>query len=248
MEFSVLGPVRVTSTGREIPVPGRKQRTMLAALLLAGGRPLSDDRLTAVMWGGRAPATVGAQLCTYASRLRTRLGPAAELRRVGSSYRLGVIDGFVDAAEFDRLARAGHEALRAGRPEVAAPLLRSALGLWRGPALDGVTQQLRDAEVPQLDEARTSALESRIEAELALGEHRGLVPELTGLVARYPLRERLRAQWMTALYRCERQAEALAAYQEGRRILVEELGVDPGPALTAAHHAVLQGRLGLNAV
>lgn len=245
MEFSLLGPVRVTARGQEISIPGRKERTMLAALLLAGGRVVSDDRLRAVLWGRRPPATVSAQLYTYASRLRTRLGPAAELRREGDSYRLGVGHGRLDAAEFDRLARAGHDALRHGRPERAAPLLRSALGLWRGAALDGVTQHLRDAELPQLDEARTAALESRIEAELALGEHHALVAELTGLVARYPLRERLRAQWMTALYRCERQAEALAVYDDGRRMLVEELGVDPGPVLTATHHAVLQGRLGL---
>lgn len=246
MEFGILGPLRVCTDGREIPIPGRKQRTLLAALLLARGGVLSDERLTALLWGQRPPATVSAQLYTYVSRLRQRLGTGVELVREPAGYRLGTGDAVFDAAEFHRLSRSGHTALREGRPDVAAHLLRACLGLWRGPSLGGVTDQLREAETPQLDEARMTALESRLEAELALGEHRQLVAELTGLVARHPLRERLRAQWMTALYRCERQAEALAVYHEGRRLLAEELGVDPGPALTATHHAVLSGGLALD--
>ncbi|MFJ4200821.1 BTAD domain-containing putative transcriptional regulator [Streptomyces sviceus] len=246
MEFGILGPLRVRTDGREIAIPGRKQRTLLAALLLARGDVLSDERLTALLWGQRPPATVSAQLYTYVSRLRQRLGTAVELVREPAGYRLGIREAVFDAAEFHRLSRAGHQALRENRPDVAARLLHAALDLWRGPSLGGVTDQLRAAETPQLDEARMTALESRLEAELALGEHRQLVAELTGLVARFPLRERLRAQWMTALYRCERQAEALAVYQEGRRLLAEELGVDPGPALTATHHAVLSGGLALD--
>jgi SARP family transcriptional regulator, regulator of embCAB operon len=248
VEFGVLGPLRVWSDGREVPIPGRKQRTLLAALLLARGDVLSDERLTALLWGQRPPVTVSAQLYTYVSRLRQRLGTAVELVREPAGYRLGTRNAVFDATEFHRLSRAGHAALREGRPDRAARLLRAGLDLWRGPALGGVTDQLRQAETPQLDEAKMAALESRLEAELALGEHRQLVAELTGLVARFPLRERLRAQWMTALYRCERQAEALAVYHEGRRLLAEELGVDPGPALTATHHAVLSGGLALNRV
>jgi DNA-binding SARP family transcriptional activator len=246
VEFGILGPLRVRHQGREIPIPGRKQRALLAALLLARGEVLSDERLTALLWGQRPPATVSAQLYTYVSRLRQRLGPAVELVREPAGYRLGTRGAVFDAAEFHRLSRAGHTALREGRPDRAARLLRAALDLWRGPALGGVTDFLRDAETPQLDEARMAALESRLEAELALGEHRQLVAELTGLVTRFPLRERLRAQWMTALYRCERQAEALAVYHEGRRLLAEELGVDPGAVLTATLHAVLDGRLALD--
>ncbi|WP_367123368.1 BTAD domain-containing putative transcriptional regulator [Streptomyces phytohabitans] len=246
MEFSVLGPLRVRTEGREIPIPGHKQRTLLAALLLANGDVLSDERLVSLLWGQRPPTTVSAQLYTYVSRLRQRLGGPVELVREPAGYRLGVRDAVFDAAEFQRLSRAGHATLREGRHDAAARLLRSALGLWRGPALGGVTEQLRDAEAPQLDEARMAALESRLDAELAMGEHRQLVAELTGLVARFPLRERFRAQWMTALYRCERQAEALAVYREGRRLLAEELGVDPGPALTATHRAVLSGGLALD--
>ncbi|MFG2112095.1 BTAD domain-containing putative transcriptional regulator [Streptomyces sp. NPDC048718] len=235
--------MRVCTDGREVPIQGRKQRTLLAALLLAREGVLSDERLIALLWGPRPPATVNALLYTYVSRLRLRLGAAVELIRVPAGYRLGIGSARFDAAEFHRLSRSGHEALREGRPDRAARLLRAALDLWRGPSLGGVTDELREAENPQLDEARMAALESRIEAELALGEHRQLVAELTGLVARFPLRERLRAQWMTALYRCERQAEALAVYHEGRRLLSEELGVDPGSALAATHHAVLNGGL-----
>ncbi|MGP3948697.1 AfsR/SARP family transcriptional regulator [Streptomyces sp. 7N604] len=245
MEFGILGPLRVCAGRREIPIPGRKQRTLLAALLLARGEVLPDDRLTALLWGQRPPATVSAQIYTYVSRLRQRLGTAVEVIRESAGYRIDIGDGRFDADEFDRLSRAGRCELRADRPDRAARLLRAALELWRGPSLGGVTDYLRDAETPQLDEARMAALESRLEAELALGEHLQLVAELTGLVARFPLRERLRAQWMTALYRCERQAEALAVYQEGRRLLADELGVDPGPVLTATHRAVLSGGLAL---
>lgn len=264
LEFRVLGPLRIRADHGEgdagargpdqrggdqrgedrpgdIVIAGRKPRTLLAALLLARGEVLSDERLTALLWGQRPPATLSAQLYTYVSRLRGRLGPSVPLVRESVGYRLDTAGARVDADEFDRLADAGHRELRAGRPDRAAPLLRSALALWRGPALGDVTDHLRAAETPRLEEARMVALENRIEAELALGEHLRLVSELRGLVARHPLRERLRAQWMMALYRCERQAEALAAYQEGRRLLVDELGVDPGPSLTAAHRAVLTG-------
>ncbi|MGX1675658.1 AfsR/SARP family transcriptional regulator [Streptomyces sp. NPDC055400] len=230
MEFGILGPLRVCGCdGREIAIQGRKQRTLLAALLLARGDVIPDERLTTLLWDERPPATVSAQLYTYVSRLRKRLGPAAQVLREPSGYRIRIGEGQFDADEFERLSRAGHVELRAGRPDRAAGLQRSALALWRGPALGGVTDYLRDAETPQLDEARMAALESRIEAELALGEHQQLVAELTGLVTRHPLREALRVQWMTALYCCERQAEALAVYQEGRRLLADELGIDPGP-------------------
>jgi DNA-binding SARP family transcriptional activator len=185
-------------------------------------------------------------LYTYVSRLRSRLGTAVRFDRLNHGYRLRIVDGSLDVDEFTRLSAAGHAELRAGRPETGARALRAALSLWRGPGLDGVTSHLRDAELPQLDEARMAALESRIDAELALGEHRRLVPELTGLVSRYPLQERLRAQWMTALYRCERRADALAAYRAGRELLTSEIGVEPGPLLSATHRAVLDGTLRWN--
>ncbi|MEV6301941.1 AfsR/SARP family transcriptional regulator [Actinoplanes sp. NPDC051861] len=244
MEFSILGPVCVLrDDGSEVSVPGAKPRTVLATLLLARGEAVPDARLSGFLWGRQAPRTAGAQLYTYISRLRKRLGGAVRLDRQDHGYRLRIVDGRFDVDEFTRLAALGEAAVRDGRPEEGARALRSALALWRGPALTGVSEHLREAELPQLEEARMTALESRIEADLALLQHQRLIPELTGLVTRYPLRERLRAQWMTALYRCERQADALAVYREGRELLTSQVGVEPGPTLSATHRAVLDGTL-----
>src|SRR5262249_46808199 len=127
----------------------------------------------------------------------------------------------------------------------AGSLLRQALALWRGPALCDATDRLIEVEGPHLEEARTMALEARIDADLAVGRHRQLTPELSGLVSTHLLRERFRAQLMTALYRCDRQAEAVAAYHEGRTVLAEELGVDPGPELTETYQQLLTGALAL---
>ncbi|RSM59781.1 regulator protein [Actinoplanes sp. ATCC 53533] len=240
-EFQLLGPVTVVAAGRERALSGTKQRTLLAALLLARGALVLDSQLIGVLWGDQAPATVGAQLYTHASRIRGRLGAGLGLVRQSTGYRLRPVEHRCDAVEFARLAAEGHDALRAGRYAAAATRLRDALGWWRGPALADVTDLLRDAEVAALDEARMAALEGRIEAELALGEHLRLVPELSGLVRREPLRERLRVLLMTAFYRSGRRAAALECFAEGRRTLGEELGVDPGEALLAAQRAVLRG-------
>lgn len=239
-EFRLLGPVTVVAAGRERALRGTKQRTLLAALLLARGALVLDSQLIGVLWGEAPPATVGAQLYTHASRIRGRLGAGLGLVRQSTGYRLRPAAHRCDAVEFARLAGEGHDALRAGRHAAAAQRLREALAWWRGPALADVTDLLRDAEVAALDEARTAALEGRIEAELALGEHLRLVPELSGLVRRHPLRERLRVLLMTALHRSGRRAAALECFAEGRRILGEELGVDPGESLLAAHRAVLR--------
>ncbi|GAB2755758.1 AfsR/SARP family transcriptional regulator [Amycolatopsis magusensis] len=239
MEFGILGPLRVrTGDGRSLPVTGTKPRTMLAALLLAGGRVLPDDRLAALLWGGREPATMAAQLHTYASRLRRALD--VPLVRSGPGYLLERgMDVRFDADEFERLTLSGHRDLEAGLPELAVTRLRAALDLWRGPALADVSETLRAAELPRLEEIHMAAVEGRIAAELALGQHLRAVPDLVGLVARYPLRERLRAQLVTALHRSDRRTDALGVYAQGRRILDEELGVAPGPALRAAYQSVL---------
>ncbi|MFD0200203.1 MULTISPECIES: AfsR/SARP family transcriptional regulator [Saccharothrix] len=141
--------------------------------------------------------------------------------------------------EFQEQAALGRSALAAGRYEDAARLLRAALRLWRGPALTGVSEHLAAAEAPRLEEARIAALESRIEADLALGRHAQLLPELTRLVRRHPLRERFRAQLMTTFSRCDRQADALVLYEEGRRMLADELGIDPGSLLREVRLAIL---------
>ncbi|MEU9620016.1 MULTISPECIES: BTAD domain-containing putative transcriptional regulator [unclassified Streptomyces] len=243
MEFSILGPVEASVGGTDIPLDGTKQRTTLAALLLAHGHMVTDDRLSALLWGWEPPATMSAQIYTYISRLRKRLGPGIRLERRGPGYWLDIGRSGFDWAEFERLAGTGTRALTDGRFEQAARDLRDALALWSAPALSNTTDYLGEIELPRLEEAYMAALESRIEADLAMGSHTALVAELTPLVARHPLRERLRAQLMTALYRSDRQAEALAVYRAGRHTLREELGIDPGRSLRTVHDAILTGEL-----
>lgn len=243
MEFRLLGPVEASDGARRIALSGSKVHTVLAALLLARGRVVSDGRMSELLWGWNPPATMNAQIYTYISRLRKHLGPGVDLVRRQPGYQLVATDARVDVLEFERLERLGRTALEEGRHPEAAGLLRRALDLWRGPALANVTPQLADAELPRLEEFRTSCLEHRIEADLALGRHQRLIGELTALVTEFPVRERLRAQLMTALYRCGRQAEALHVFHEGRHVLAEELGVDPGADLTSAYQGVLSGEL-----
>ncbi|AXU17165.1 winged helix-turn-helix domain-containing protein (plasmid) [Streptomyces clavuligerus] len=243
VEFQLLGPVEVRDEGRPIALSGSKMHTALAALLLARGRVVSDERLSELLWGLRPPATRNAQIYTHISRLRQRLGPSVGLTRRQPGYRLVTDGAHVDAFEFERLERLGRTALEERRFAQAASVLRRALDLWQGPALGNVTPYLAEVELPRFEEARMSVLEDRIGAELALGRHGPLTSELTWLVGEFPLRERLRAQLMTALYRCGRQAEALHVYHEGREVLTEELGVDPGSDLTAAYQAVLSREL-----
>ncbi|MEU8824301.1 BTAD domain-containing putative transcriptional regulator [Streptomyces sp. NPDC048636] len=243
MEFRILGPVRVRVGGTAVPVDGAKQRTVLAALLLSGGRVLSDDRLSELLWGPTPPPTRTAQLYTYVSRLRKRCGPWLRTERRGNGYAMDVGGARYDWDEFRRLSEQGRTALTSGHYATAADRLTAALALWHGPALSDVTGRLAEAELPRLEEARIAAVQNRIEAELALGRHAQSVPELTRLVAEHPLRETLRCQLMTALYRCDRQADALAVYERGRRALRDELGVDPGAALRRVHRELLTGEL-----
>ncbi|WP_329172199.1 AfsR/SARP family transcriptional regulator [Streptomyces sp. NBC_01477] len=224
-----------------------KPKTILATLLLAGNRVVSDAHLREVTWGPTPPATVNQQLYTYVSRLRTLLSPGAAIVRHRPGYRLVLTDATLDHAEFDRLAGLGYDALKARRHAAAAEHLADALALWRGPALGGVTEHLARVELPRLEEARMAALEGRIAADLALGRHDALVSELVGLVEAHPMRERLRAQLMTVLYRVGRQADALAEYQRGREILAEELGIDPSSALNDVFQSILAGDPGLTA-
>ncbi|MFE9564793.1 BTAD domain-containing putative transcriptional regulator [Streptomyces sp. NPDC006487] len=243
MEFQILGPVEARRDGERVALAGTKVNTVLAALLLARGRMVSDTRLSFLLWGWNPPATMNAQIYTYVSRLRIQLGDEIRIVRQQPGYALHTGEASVDFVAFERLGRLGREALADGRVEEADRYLRGAMDLWQGPALSNVTEFLADSELPQLEEARAAATENRIEVDLVLGRHQQIVPELTGLVSLYPVRERMRAQLMTALYRCGRQADALTTYHEGRRALAEELGVDPGEALTATYQRVLTGEL-----
>ncbi|MFF9061869.1 BTAD domain-containing putative transcriptional regulator [Streptomyces sp. NPDC014882] len=241
--FRVLGPVEAESGGRTVHLGGAKQRTVLAAMLLAGGRPLSDDRLKTLLWGCEPPATATAQLYTYISQLRKCLGGGVRLERYARAYRLDTRGAFFDWTAFESLVDRGRADLAAGRHLAAADHLGQALALRRGPVLSHVTVHLGERQRPLLEEAVLSAREDRIEAELALGRHGTVVPRLMRLVVENPLRERLLGQLMTALHHCGRQAEALAVYERGRRMLRDELGVDPGRALHDVRQAVLTDSL-----
>ncbi|MER5356158.1 AfsR/SARP family transcriptional regulator [Kitasatospora sp. NPDC002551] len=243
LEFRILGPVGLWADNSELPLSGTKQRTMLAALLLADERVLPDHQLGEMLWSKAPPETFQAQIYTYASRLRQHLGRRAEIVRKGSGYLLRTGSGFFDYHEFERLSHAGRTALREHEYHRAAEVLRCALDLWHGPTLTDVTEHLAETAGPAIDEARMETLEHRIAADLALRRHEQLAPELVALVGTHPLRERLRAQLMMALYMSDRQADAFAVYQTGRRHLKEELGVDPGPALRKAHQAILTGNV-----
>jgi DNA-binding SARP family transcriptional activator len=241
MDFHILGPVGVVANGKEIRLDGPKQRTVLAALLLARGRVVSDAQLSTLLWRWEPPATMSAQIYTYVSRLRTRLAPEVRIIRRVPGYEMQIESARFDYAEFERLAQRGREELKAEHYHEAAAQLSRALALWRGPALSNVTSFLADNELPRLEEARMAALDARIEADIMLGRSAEVVAELTRLVAEHPLRERLRAYLMTALHYSGRQADALTVYHEGRRVLADEVGVDPGAALKTAYQQILIG-------
>jgi DNA-binding SARP family transcriptional activator/DNA-binding CsgD family transcriptional regulator len=235
MEFRLLGPLEIHEDGRVVPLGAAKQRSLLGVLLLHANETVSVDRLVDELWGERPPARSTKLVQGYVSGLRKHLGAERVVtRRPG--YLVRVETSELDSVEFERLvARA-----RSERPEEAARRLREALALWRGPALADVTLEgfaAREAE--RLNELRFAALLDRIEADLALGRHAELVGELEALIAEHPLRERLRGQLMLALYRAGRQAEALQVYREARRMLTEELGIDPSIELQSLEKAIL---------
>ncbi len=246
MEIKILGPVEVEREGQSMPLGGRKPKTILAALVLADGKAISKTEISEVLWGSSPPATRQAQIHTYVSRLRKALGPRAPIVRRATSYLLPTDAVKVDYKEFVRLAEAGRAKLFQHRYAEASSYYSQALAFWRGPALGGVTQNLSDVELPRIDELRTTVLEEKAEADLGLGRHGRLVAELTALVEEFPVRERLRALLMTALYRSGRQADALDVYHAGRVALVETLGVDPSASLKAVFHAILNGDPALN--
>lgn len=242
MRVRILGPVELWNNADRVELRGSKLRTFLTALVLAHGRVVSDQTLVEMLWEDAPPATAQAQIQTYASRLRGLLGDGAVVDRHRPGYRLDIERDAVDLSRFEGLAAEGRAALAERRVEAAARSLSGALALWRGEALTGVTDFLADLERPRLEEARLAVLEDRVEADLALGRHAGLVPELTAVVTAHPLRERPRAQLMLALYRCGRNADALASFQDYRRFLAEELGIDPSAELQDLHQAILSDR------
>jgi DNA-binding SARP family transcriptional activator len=240
MDFRILGPFEVDDDGRSVQLGGARQRALLAILLLHRGEVVSSDRLIESLYDGEPPATAGKSLQAHVSRLRRALEPADRLHTRAGGYVLEVAADEVDAGRFVRLLGEGRTALAAGQAHRAADSLGAALALWRGsPLADFAYQGFAQDEIARLEQLRLECLEERFEAELALGREAAAVAELEQLLAENPLRERLRGQLMLALYRCGRQADALASYQEGRRALVEELGIEPGRPLQELERAIL---------
>jgi DNA-binding SARP family transcriptional activator len=242
VEFGLLGPLLVRAGERSIPISASKQRVLLATLLLAVNQVVAIDKLAEALWQGSPPETARVTLQNYVMRLRHTLGPAGYERIVSrpSGYLIEVHRGELDVAQFAELQDAGLAAARAGAWENASGQLAVALRLWRGRPLADVQSPLLAAQVPRLAELRLAALESRIDADLHLGRHRQVTAELAALAAAKPLRERVHELLMLALYRSGQQAAALAAYRQARRRLVDERGVEPGPALRELNQRILQ--------
>jgi YVTN family beta-propeller protein len=239
VEFRILGPLELVEDGHPVKVAGGRQRTLLALLLVHANEVVSTDRLIDGLWGERPPATAPKVLQNAVSQLRRSLGDKLIVTRA-PGYVLRTDPNAIDAHRFETLLDQGRHALASGDTEGAASILREALALWRGPPLDEFAYDpFAEAEITRLEELHVRALEERIEAELALGRHSDLVGELERLVAAQPLRERPRGQLILALYRSGRQAEALRAYEEGRRLLAEELGIEPGAALQRLEKQIL---------
>jgi DNA-binding SARP family transcriptional activator/tetratricopeptide (TPR) repeat protein len=246
IDFRILGPLEVIDEGRTVPLGGAKQRALLGLLLLHPNETLSSDRLIDELWGERPPATPAKAVQARVSRLRKALAAGTSncsadvvvTRERG--YELRLDPECLDSHRFERLVAEGRSELAAGRPQRAAAALEQAFSLWRGTALaDLAYEPFAQREIARLEDLRVGALEQLVEAKLALGSHAEVISQLETLIAEHPYRERLRAQLMLALYRCDRQADALQAYQDARRTLVEELGIEPGERLRELERAIL---------
>jgi DNA-binding SARP family transcriptional activator len=245
MEFRILGPLEAWDESREIPLGGPKPRALLVLLLLHPNEVVPTDRLIDELWGDESPERAADALRVHVSRLRKAL-PEDVLVTRAPGYSVRIAADALDLQRFERLVDEGRSLLARGLAADASTRLRDALSLWRGPALaDFAYESFAQAAIARLEEIRLAAIELRIEADLAIGRHTEVVGELEALVAEHPLRERLRSYQMTALYRSGRQAEALDAYQDTRRALVDELGIEPSAELQELERAILQHDPGL---
>ncbi|MGW2119753.1 AfsR/SARP family transcriptional regulator, partial [Streptomyces zhihengii] len=240
MRFGVLGPLVVWDDGgTAVTVPETKVRALLATLLAHDGGPVSADRLVRHLWGDDPPGKPAGALQAKVSQLRRVLG-RDNVTHEPAGYRLR-LDPDARQVDADRFRALASEARTAADPHERAALLTEALGLWRGPAYaDFADEPFVRGAAGRLDEQRLSVTEEQAEARLAVGDHLLLAGELAALVERHPLRERLRAAQIRALCLTGRQSEALASYEHLRTRLADDLGVDPGPTLTALHQAVLR--------
>jgi predicted ATPase/DNA-binding SARP family transcriptional activator len=244
MEFRILGPLEVSNGDRVLSLAAAKERALLALLLVDANRVVSSERLIEDLWDGAPPESATTSVRVLVSRLRKTLseiddGEVIVTRAPG--YLVTVEPGELDASRFEALAARGHAQLAAGDAEGASRVLREALDLWRGPPLADVGDLERARlEATRLEGSRLGALEDRVDADLAVGRHAQLVSELEALTAAHPVRERLWSQRMLALYRAGRQADALGVYQELRRVLDEELGIEPSPEVVALETAIIR--------
>jgi DNA-binding SARP family transcriptional activator len=237
LDFRVLGSLEVSDETGPLLLGGQKQRSVLALLLLEAPRPVPTDRLIDLLWGEQPPRTAATSLQNFISQLRKSLGPGVLVTK-SPGYALAIAPEQVDLNRFRALLA---DARAAEEPAERAAKLRSALDLWRGPPLaDLAFESFAEPFTAPLEEERIAAVEDRIDADLAAGRHRDLVGELELFVEQHPVRERLRAQLMLALYRSGRQAEALEVYQDARRFLVDQLGIDPGRDLRELHASMLR--------
>jgi predicted ATPase/DNA-binding SARP family transcriptional activator len=239
MDFRLLGPLEVLADDAPVQIGAGKQSALLAVLLLNANRTVSREQLIDALWGDAAPESAQKMVQILVSQLR-KLLPEPRLRTRAPGYVLEVGEDELDLMRFERLLAFSRDALSQGEAARASALLREALALWRGPAIAEFAEPFAQHETRRLEELRVAALECRIEAEVALGHSGEVVGELDSLIARYPLRERLRSLHMLALYQSGRSAEALAGYREFRRTLADELGIEPTAALKDLERRMLR--------
>jgi DNA-binding SARP family transcriptional activator/streptogramin lyase len=243
VEFRILGPLEVLEDGRPIALGRLKERVVLAVLLLHANEFVSRDRLIDELWGVAPPATARKAVNVYISKLRKTLGGNGHdpIATADGGYRLAVDPDLLDADRMRSLLASARERMAGGESETASRLLQEALAFWRGPTLAGLAlESVGRDEVAQLDELRLTILMDRIDCDLAQGRHEHVLGELQVLVREHPLRERLRAQQMLALYRADRQADALDAYQQARHDLMDELGIEPSESLRRLQQGILR--------
>jgi DNA-binding SARP family transcriptional activator/streptogramin lyase len=243
VEFRILGPLEVVEDGNSVALGTLKERLVLGVLLLHANEFVSRERLIDDLWGEAPPPTARKAVNVYLSKIRKALSGAGAdpITTASGGYRLNIELKRLDASRVHALVADARELVANGELEHAAECFRDALSLWRGPTLAGLQlESLGRDEVAQLDELRLAALMDRIDCDLALGLHEQVLGELAVLVREHPLRERFRTQQMLALYRADRQAEALDAYVEARQTLVEDLGIEPSEALQRLQQAILR--------